>query len=106
LRVNHFFVCTNERPKGNVLPSCAPAGGRLVYDEFVREIAQRGLPEGLKVTWTACLTPCQVGPNVVVYPDGVWYAHVVPGDVREIIEAHLNGRVVERLVKPDDARVW
>lgn len=34
----------------------------------------------------------------MVYPDGIWYARVRPGDVQEIVEEHLiNGRVVERL---------
>jgi hypothetical protein len=35
---------------------------------------------------------------VVVYPDGVWYAAVTPGDVGEILESHLlGGKPVERL---------
>jgi (2Fe-2S) ferredoxin len=37
---------------------------------------------------------------VLVYPDGIWYAHVTPEDVPEIIESHLKGGVpVERLVR-------
>ena len=43
---------------------------------------------------------CAIGPAVLVYPDGVWYAHVTPADVPEIIESHLKGGVpVERLVR-------
>jgi (2Fe-2S) ferredoxin len=106
VRTLHFFICTNERALGNLLPSCKPAGGALVFDAFIHEIARLGYPEGLKATATGCLTPCQVGPNVVVYPEAVWYAHVTPVDVQEIVDAHLNGRVVERLLKPDDVRVW
>jgi (2Fe-2S) ferredoxin len=35
---------------------------------------------------------------IVVYPEGVWYAKVKPGDVSEIVEEHLvAGRPVERL---------
>ena len=41
---------------------------------------------------------CAIGPAVMVYPDGIWYAQVLPADVHEIIEEHLvQGRVVERL---------
>ena len=41
---------------------------------------------------------CAIGPAVMVYPDGVWYAQVRPVDVTEIIEEHiLKGHVVERL---------
>jgi (2Fe-2S) ferredoxin len=32
---------------------------------------------------------CAVGPAVMVYPDGVWYAQVRASDVTEIIEEHL-----------------
>ncbi len=103
--VHHFFVCINARPFGAPLPSCG-LGGKAVHEMFVREIARRGNPPGLKVTATGCLTPCQVGPNVVVYPAGIWYAHVAPGDVAELIDAHVNGRLVERLLKPDSARIW
>jgi (2Fe-2S) ferredoxin len=35
-----------------------------------------------------------------VYPDGVWYAHVTPADVPEIIASHLKGGIpVARLVR-------
>ncbi len=105
-QIHHFIVCTNERPADNPLPSCAPNGGTLVYQAFLREIASRGYPPGLKVTPSGCLTPCQVGPNVVCYPAGVWYAHVTPADVAEIVKTHLAGGTVARLLKPDDIRVW
>jgi (2Fe-2S) ferredoxin len=43
---------------------------------------------------------CAIGPAVLVYPDGVWYAHVGVADVPEIIDSHLKGGVpVERLVR-------
>jgi (2Fe-2S) ferredoxin len=39
--------------------------------------------------------------TVVVYPEGVWYGHVTPADVDEIIDEHIvGGRVVERLRIP------
>ena len=43
---------------------------------------------------------CDIGPAVLVYPDGIWYAHVQPEDVTEIIDAHLlAGKPVERLIQ-------
>ena len=45
---------------------------------------------------------CSIGPTVLVYPEGIWYAQVQPEDVREIIEEHLEkGDVVERLALID-----
>ena len=49
-----------------------------------------------------CLDQCELGPTVVVYPEAVWYGHVTPDDVDEIIESHIvGGQPVERLVIPD-----
>ena len=102
----HFFVCVNDRPDDHPLPSCGRRGGGLVYEAFTRELARRGYPAGLKVTLTGCLTPCQHGPNVVVYPEGVWYANVTPGDVGELLAAHAHGTgPVSRLELPEEVRV-
>ena len=106
-RVNcHFFVCTNRRPDTHPLPSCAPRGSVGVFEAFNRELARHDFPAGVKVTETGCLTPCQFGPNVVVYPTGIWYSGVTPSDVREIVETHLFGEgTVERLLLPEEVRV-
>jgi hypothetical protein len=38
-----------------------------------------------------------------VYPEAVWYGHVTPEDVDEIVTEHLvHGRPVERLVLADE----
>ncbi|MGI4788834.1 MAG: (2Fe-2S) ferredoxin domain-containing protein [Janthinobacterium lividum] len=87
----HFFVCTNERPDGHPLPSCAPRGGQEVLEAFGRELAKRGFPQGVKVTAAGCLTPCNHGPNVVVYPEGIWYANLTPADAATILAVHLDG---------------
>jgi len=88
---HHFFVCTNERPDGHPLPSCGPRGGAAVFAAFTRELARRGYPPGVKITASGCLTPCNYGPNVVVYPEGVWYAKITPADVPALMAVHLDG---------------
>jgi len=46
---------------------------------------------------------CEHGPNVVVYPEAVWYGRVMPEDVAEIIESHIvSGAPVERLRLKDE----
>ena len=102
----HFLVCTNARPAGHPLPSCAPRGGAAVYAAFTRELARRGFPHGVKVTATGCLTPCQHGPNVVVYPEGIWYANVRAADVPRLLAAHLDGvGDVSALLLPETVQV-
>ncbi|MCW3060372.1 MAG: putative ferredoxin [Capsulimonas sp.] len=95
------------RPEDSPLSSCGPRGGSAIADAFRAAIARRGWPAGVKVTATGCLTPCLIGPNLVVYPEGVWYSGVSPNDVEEIVATHLDrGAVVERLLMPKEARLW
>lgn len=102
----HFLVCTNKRAEGHPLPSCGARGSADVFEAFTQGLARRGFPSGVKATATGCLTPCQEGPNVVVYPEGVWYAGVTPADVPALLAAHLDGvGDVDRLLLPPEVRV-
>ena len=46
---------------------------------------------------------CDIGPNIVVYPDGIIYSHVTTADLPDIIRHLEGGEVVERLVLSQDA---
>lgn len=65
-------------------------------------VLRRGLGGEVAVTTSGCLGPCFEGPNVVVYPDGVWYAGVGDQDVDDIVEHLAGGPVVERLRRRDE----
>jgi (2Fe-2S) ferredoxin len=58
-----------------------------------RELLARGAHTVL-VTNCGCLGPCFDGPNAVVYPDGVWYAGLVPDDAAGIADHLVAGRVL------------
>ena len=98
---HHVFVCTGK--------SCSARDSAEVRDAFERELKERGIlfgreakgknPNGsIVLTECASVGFCAIGPTVMIYPDGTWYAQVRVSDVPEIIEEHLlNGRPVERL---------
>ena len=98
---HHVFVCTGK--------SCSARDSAAVLEAFENDLKERGLlfgreakgknPHGrIIVTSCASVGFCSIGPAVMIYPDGVWYAQVQAADVVEIIEEHLlNNRVVERL---------
>lgn len=94
-----MFVCTNRRPLGG-RPSCGTRGGTELADALRREIAARPqLWDKVAVTECECLGPCFDGPNLVVYPDSVWYCGASAADAGELTESHLAaGQPVERLV--------
>lgn len=103
----HFFVCQNVRPAGSPLPCCQARGAGDLLAAFQAEFARRNWPRGVKVSGSTCLTTCQHGPTVVVYPDAVWYGPVTPGDVPVLFDAHLQGAgPVTRLLVPPDTPVW
>jgi NADP-reducing hydrogenase subunit HndC len=74
-------------------------GCKGVRDALVAEVQRRGLEREVKVVETGCLGPCDLGPVIVVYPEGTLYQKVRVSDVPDIVEEHLlKGRVVARLV--------
>jgi (2Fe-2S) ferredoxin len=102
---HHVLICTNSRPQGHPKGSCAENGADEVLEKFQMEREMNNLWELMMVTRTGCMGPCDMGPTVVVYPEGTWYVKVKVEDVNEIIENHLmNGKPVERLKIPK--HVW
>ncbi len=92
----HVFICTNDKdaPK----KCCGSERGMALVEAFKEEIKKNDLLTEIRAQRAGCLDTCAFGPSVVVYPEGVWYGHVQPEDVKEIVESHLiNNQPVERL---------
>jgi (2Fe-2S) ferredoxin len=95
---HHVFICTNERDESAARPSCGPAGSKKLKGIFKDAIKEAGLQHKVRANDSGCLDQCEHGPVVVVYPEAVWYGHVHPRDVEEIVKEHLvGGRPVSRL---------
>jgi (2Fe-2S) ferredoxin/predicted O-methyltransferase YrrM len=100
----HVFVCDQQKPEG--VPCCCSRGSGKVIEALRREIQARGLEDDVQITLCGSLGLCENGPNMIVYPQGVWYSGVTPADVQEIAGSHfVNGVPVERLVRSDPADV-
>jgi (2Fe-2S) ferredoxin len=94
----HVFVCENRRPDSDPRGSCGARGAEAVRQALKGELDRRGLKAEIRANGAGCLDACSFGPTLVVYPEGVWYGHVGPEDVPEIVERHLiGGEPVERL---------
>jgi (2Fe-2S) ferredoxin/SAM-dependent methyltransferase len=101
---HHVFVCDQKKPEG--APCCSARGSARIIDMLRREIAKQGLGDRVQVTLSGSLGLCERGPNMIVYPEGVWYSGVQPEDVEEIVREHFgSGRVVTRLSSADPAAV-
>ena len=92
----HVYACEQRKAEG--APSCTRNGSPGVIEALRRELAEQGLAGAVQVTGCGSLGLCERGPNMVVYPGGVWYSGVRSGDVPELVREHFrNGRIVERL---------
>ncbi|MBA3413726.1 MAG: (2Fe-2S) ferredoxin domain-containing protein [Chloroflexia bacterium] len=86
----HVLCCTASH--------CAQKGANDVVMQLRREVLRRGLDNRIFINTCGTIDLCDIGPNIVVYPDGVIYAGVTPKDVKELVDALAAGETVERLV--------
>lgn len=85
---------------------CCPSNGSAaVYRRLVEEVHNQDLDESVRVSTSGCQGPCEVGPNMIVYPEVTQYSRVTVGDVKEIVTQHLkDGKIVSRLLMHPQAQ--
>jgi (2Fe-2S) ferredoxin len=100
---SHVFLCTNQRPDGHPRGCCKAKGSERLRDYMKARAKELGL-KGVRINTAGCLDRCELGPTMVIYPEGVWYAPKTTADIDEILERHLRqgGRVPHLMLKPGD----
>ncbi|WP_119460547.1 (2Fe-2S) ferredoxin domain-containing protein [Rhodospirillaceae bacterium SYSU D60014] len=99
----HVFCCTNERPAGHPRGCCRGKGAERLRNYMKARAKELGLKD-VRINTAGCLDRCELGPTMVIYPEGVWYSYSTPADIDEILQTHLmEGRRVERLLLQPDA---
>ena len=86
----HVLACTASH--------CTSRGANDVLMLLRREVMKRGLDKEILVNNCGTIDLCDIGPNIVVYPDNVIYSGVTKADVPELVAALANDTVLERLV--------
>jgi len=95
----HVFFCTNQREDGRVC--CQNFNAQSFRDYMKAKVKEKGLAGvgAVRVSNAGCMDRCELGPVIVVYPEGVWYSYVDQEDIDEIVEQHLVlGKPVQRLM--------
>ncbi|MDO5433571.1 NADH-ubiquinone oxidoreductase-F iron-sulfur binding region domain-containing protein [Eubacterium sp.] len=78
---------------------CTSSGSQTLVKEFKKELIKHELMDEVELVITGCFGLCELGPVVIVYPEGTFYSRVEPSDIPELVEEHLvKGRPLERLI--------
>lgn len=99
----HVFCCTNRRPAGHPRGCCADKGAEELRDYMKRRAKELGLGK-VRVNNAGCLDRCELGPTIVIYPEGIWYTVASNEDIDEVLTTHLvgGGRVERLMLQPTD----
>lgn len=99
----HVFVCTNERAEGHPRGSCSRRGSVELRAYMKAKAKEMGL-ENVRINTAGCLDRCELGPTVVIYPEGVWYRCESTEDMDAILTRHVRdgSRVPDLMLKPGD----
>ena len=84
---------------------CNSSGSKKVMEVLNDEIAKNGLESEVKVVRTGCFGLCSLGPIMIVYPEGSFYARVTPDEIPRIVKEHLKeGNVVKEMLYEDTVK--
>ncbi len=108
---SHVFCCVNRRADGHPRCCCENKGASKLRAHLKARVKKLGV-RNVRINASQCLDRCELGPTMVIYPEGVWYTYRTIEDLDEILERHIvKGERVERLMlhadqkAPDEARI-
>jgi (2Fe-2S) ferredoxin len=101
----HVFCCVNEREDGHIR-GCCKAKGSMGLRDYMKTRAKELKLRTTRINQSLCLDRCELGPTMVIYPEGVWYTYKNEADVDEILQTHLveGGRVKRLMLQPEFRR--
>ena len=93
----HVFVCQNQRPADHPRGCCRDKGSQEMHAYMKGRAKELGIPH-TRINQSGCLERCEMGPTMVIYPEGVWYTYRTKEDIDEILQSHMiEGKRVPRL---------
>ena len=92
------FCCINKRSDSNPKGCCSLKNSENLQTQLKIKIKDLKLNKKIRINKSGCLDRCDLGPVMVIYPEGVWYTFKNSEDIDEIFNSHLlNNKIVERL---------
>ena len=85
--IRQIHICINNR--NGESPSCGYSGSEEVVEELRKVCKERNLKGKIRVVRSGCLDVCAFGPNMMIWPEGLWYMKVTKNDVPQIVDTYL-----------------
>ena len=78
---------------------CTSSGSKKVIEALENSLKENGIDNEVLVVRTGCFGLCALGPIMIVYPEGAFYAQATPEGVERIVKEHLKeGNIVTDLL--------
>jgi (2Fe-2S) ferredoxin len=84
----HIFICQNQRPEGHERGCCLSKGSDKLLNYMKARLKELGV-KNLRVNKAGCMDQCEMGPAMVIYPEGIWYSPQSIEDIEQIIQLHI-----------------
>lgn len=86
----HILACTGNH--------CNQKGAAQVINRLRFELMRRKMNDRIMLNTCGTIDLCDIGPNLVIYPDNIVYSNITESDIPEIVTFLDGGPVVERLL--------
>jgi len=68
---------------------CISSGCQSIKEALIKSIKEYNLQGKVLVAETGCMGTCDIGPVMIVMPDGVFYTELEPSDIPSIVKSHF-----------------
>ncbi len=79
----HILVCGGT--------GCTSSGSPKIIEKLENELAEKGLTDKIQIVKTGCFGLCELGPIMIVYPEGTFYSRVDINEIPRIVDEHIIG---------------
>lgn len=86
----HILACTGNH--------CNQKGAAQIVNRLRFELMRRKMNDRILLNTCGTIDLCDIGPNLVIYPDNIIYSNITEADIPDIVAFLAGGPVVDRLV--------
>jgi (2Fe-2S) ferredoxin len=60
-----------------------------MIEELKKVCKERNLKGKIRAAKSGCLDLCAFGPNIMIWPEGIWFMKVAKEDIPQIVDTYL-----------------